>query len=440
MQILLLTHYFEPENGAPQRRWSALVERFVQQGHSVHVLAPPPHYPMGRLDPGASARVQPGASVVGEHGGVVHRVGYLPHNSSILSRTLDHVWTARSSVRVARQLVHRRRMAPDIVIATAPGLPTLVAGRAVSRHLGVPLVAEMRDAWPDLVSHMPGLTAGGLVARVKRGVHESVTTLQRGAAVVVTTTESFAEVLRQRGVAGVEVIRNGTLLERYAAIPETEHDHDELRVLYMGTVGRSQGLDTVLRAAAIARRRGVRVEVRIVGYGADLRRLRALNAELGSPADIPGRVAPAEVFQHYAWADTAVVSLRAWEPFEWTVPSKLYELMATGKHVTAAVAGEAAALVEEANAGDVVAPGDAEALAALWSRLSADRNLLRGRDGGREWVSENVDYDVLASRYLELLRKALEQGADGGAKRGAAASHDVTASGDSEWGRLDDTR
>ena len=408
MQILLLTHYFEPENGAPQRRWSALIERLVAQGHSVRVIAPAPHYPTGRSPGQMRPELRPGASSVGEHGAAVHRVSFLRHNSSIVSRTADHVWVAHRSVRVAMRLVKSGRLDPDVVIATAPGLPTLAAGRAVSRRLGIPFVAEMRDAWPDLVSHTPGLADGrGLVARVKQSVHEAVTGLQRGAATVVTTTESFARVLRGRGIDSVHVIRNGTLLERYASIPATVHDHDELRVLYMGTIGRSQGLEQLIRAAASARDRGLPVDTRIVGYGADLKNLRELNASLGSPVDLRGKVGADEVFGHYVWADTTVVSLRAWEPFEWTVPSKLYELMATGKHVSAIVAGEAADLVLESGCGDVVAPGSVEAIVALWERLLADRQLVSSCGDGRAWVAANVDYDILAERYRLVLEDAI---------------------------------
>ena len=306
------------------------------------------------------------------------------------------------------RLVKGGRLQPDVVIATAPGLPTLAAGRAVSRRLGIPFVAEMRDAWPDLVSHTPGLADGrGLVARVKQSVHEAVTGLQRGAATVVTTTESFARVLRGRGIDSVHVIRNGTLLERYASIPATVHDHDELRVLYMGTIGRSQGLEHLIRAAASARDRGLPVDTRIVGYGADFKNLRELNASLGSPVDLRGKVGADEVFGHYVWADTSVVSLRAWQPFEWTVPSKLYELMATGKHVSAIVAGEAADLVLESGCGDVVAPGSVEAIVALWERLLADRQLVSSRGDGRAWVAANVDYDILAERYRIVLEDAI---------------------------------
>ncbi|WP_342384401.1 glycosyltransferase [Agrococcus sp. KRD186] len=172
-------------------------------------------------------------------------------------------------------------------------------------------------------------------------------------------------------------------------------------------MGRSQGLEVLIRATQRARQRGVDVRTRIVGHGADVRRLVALNEALGSPVELLPHVAADEVFGHYTWADTTVVSLRDWEPFQWTVPSKLYELMATGKHVTAAVAGEAAELVRQSCSGDVVAPGDVEGIAELWVQLAADRARVASRDGGRSWVAANVDYDVIAKRYLQVIQEAL---------------------------------
>lgn len=405
MRVLLLTHYFEPENGAPQRRWSAIIERWVADGHEVDVIAPPPHYPDGRSTR-THRELASGSHQVGPHGGRVHRVSYLPHNGRIFRRTLDHAWVAIASARRARALSQKSALAPDVVVATAPAIPTLIAGRAVARRLAVPLVVEMRDAWPDLVSHTPGLGPRGLLGALKRALHVWITDVQRGADVVVTTTERFAAILEERGISRPTVIRNGTDPERYAPIGPASHEHPELRVLYMGTVGRSQGLDLLVRAAARLRDRGVPIEVRIIGAGADARRLAALNAALGSPVDLRAAVPGPEVFEHYQWADTCVVSLRDWKPFAWTVPSKLYELLATGKHVTAIVAGEAADLVRETGSGSLVAPGDLDQLVRLWDALARDRSRLETSDRGRQWAKENVSYDAIATRYLELLEAA----------------------------------
>lgn len=407
MKILLLTHYYAPENSAPQRRWSALIKRFTDAGHDVDVVCPPPHYPSGRLAPSDRGEYGAGRVGVDASGARVFRVSFLPHDGRIHTRTVDHLWVAAATVRTVRRLVQSRVMAPDVIIATAPALPSLIAGRALARRFAVPLIAEMRDAWPDLVSHTPGLMSGrGLVPALKRYVHELVTGLQRDAARVVTTTESFARVLAERGISDVVVIRNGTNAVPYAAVPARVDDHRELRALYIGTIGRSQGLDLVVRAAARLRDEGVPITVRIVGHGAALGKLRQLNLALGSPAEILGAVPGSAVLDHYTWADTCIVSLRDWRPFAWTVPSKLYELLAAGRHMTAVVEGESADIVAEARSGDVVRPGDLESLVTLWRTLQHDRGRLEIGDSGRDWVAKHAEYDASADRYLGLLASA----------------------------------
>ncbi|MEE3703950.1 hypothetical protein V2H43_11110, partial [Pasteurella multocida] len=100
MRILLLTHYFEPENGAPQRRWSALIARFRSAGHDVVVIAPPPHYPGGRLmrrDRG----MRMGAVHTSASGATVHRTAFLPHSGGLVTRTMDHMVAAADMYRRA---------------------------------------------------------------------------------------------------------------------------------------------------------------------------------------------------------------------------------------------------------------------------------------------------------------------------------------------------
>lgn len=409
-RLLLLTHYFEPENGAPQRRWRALIERLVMEGWSVDVIAPLPHHPSGTVPIALQGQLSiRGGGAIGEHGGRVHRVSFLPHDSGIVRRTLDHVWVAGATVWRALSLIRRGTARPDVIVATAPALPTILAGHVLAKRLRLPLVIEMRDAWPDLVSHTPGLIgARSAKATAKRIVHDRITVLQRRAAAVVTTTESFAEVLRERAVRRVYVVRNGTVPETYEAVGEREGDSSELRVLYMGTTGRSQGLDVLVRAAAQLRDEGREISVRIVGTGADHAQLGALNARFGGVVDLRDVVAPSEVLEHYRWADTCVASLRDWGPFRWTVPSKLYELMATGRHVTAVLAGEGAEIVRETRSGAVVPPGDAAALADALRGLSEHRERLVISDAGQRWVREHADFRMLAGRYAILLANVVE--------------------------------
>ena len=51
MRIIIVTHYFPPEIGAPQARLSALAAAWAADGDDVAVLTGMPNYPTGVVPP-----------------------------------------------------------------------------------------------------------------------------------------------------------------------------------------------------------------------------------------------------------------------------------------------------------------------------------------------------------------------------------------------------
>ena len=420
MRILLLTHYWAPEVGAPQRRWNRLAEALISRGHELAVLAPAPHYPGGRLLPGGAAHVA-GSIRRDVTGAMVHRTIFRPYSSGVCGRGVDQMVAAADSVRLG---VERFRGAnrPDIIVGSVPGLPTLPAALAVGGMLHRPVVVELRDAWPDLLlsaaqwSPLLSCPSTATQARQTRRLDvvgwgarsllpPLITRLEQEAAAVVTTTDSFAQVLRSRGVRRVVTVRNtGAAVQTGRTGADRRRSDGTLHVLYLGTVGRAQGLGFAVKAAHIAQQSGTPVVLRIVGDGAQLQEAAALAHRLAAPVEILPPVPWSEVAEHYAWADTALVSLQDWPAMCVTVPSKLYEIMSAGLHVCASVDGEARRIVEDAGCGDVTAPQDPQALASLWSTLAADRSRL-DVTGGQRWLADHADAEVMTDRYESLLRQ-----------------------------------
>jgi len=407
MRILLLTHYWAPETGAPQKRWSWLARGLVERGHELAVLTPAPHYPAGRLLD-AAPRHAPGAVHRDASGAMIHRTAFRPYDAGLGGRGADQAVAAADALRLGlRRFSGSRR--PDVVVGSVPGLPTLPAALALGRALRRPVVAELRDAWPDILDSASSWAGGdrpGVRRRAVRAVRGAVppviTRLERDADAVVTTTDSFAAALRERGLDRVVTVRNTAAASVPAPPVPAARDDGALHVLYLGTVGRAQGMVGAVRAAAVAARRGAPVVLRIVGDGAQAVAVREEARRLGAPVEVLAPVPADTVHEQYAWADTVLVSLQDWPAMALTVPSKLYEVMATGRHVSGAVAGEAAAIVRAAGAGDVVAPQDPEALAELWTALAADRSRL-SPTGGMGWLRTHADEPTLVSRYESLL-------------------------------------
>ncbi|QAY63611.1 glycosyltransferase WbuB [Xylanimonas allomyrinae] len=322
--MLLVTHHFAPEGGAPARRWESLIERLTAFGFEFAVLAPPPHDATGRVtDPRPEYRR--GHASRGPCGELILRTGYRRHSASLPSRTHDQVVAALSSVAIGVRRFHRRDARPHVVIGTVPGIPSMFAGWALARILGARFVIEMRDAWPDLIdsSGMLGTTSRLGVRRrlrvlVTHVAHRTISRLQTHADLVVTTTETFAAVLRDRGQEAVTVVRNGTrppavLTLDPDAPPRGRPGVDRpLRALYLGTVGRAQCLDTVVQAARLVADRGYRLEVRIVGRGAHAARVHRLARQLGAPVTVEPPVPHHQAIELYRWADTAIVALHGW--------------------------------------------------------------------------------------------------------------------------------
>ena len=450
MRIVLLSHYYYPEVGAPQRRWRILVDHLRAAGHQVITVAPHPHYPYPDRDRFFSSGVGRGRRRVdvrlggtwdtGVDGERILRVPYLHSGSSMARQMLDQAVSAAGAMSAVIDRL-RGRMRPDVVISTTPALPFLLAGDTLSRLLKVPHVAEVRDAWPDLISEM-SLVTGALGKYLPNRLTSTVehrllpdlfTRAQRRAAVVVVTTDGFRRRLEQRGVTA-EVVRSGVSpaelegasgLTATGALPviapsvenlnesasaTSADDRHGLNLLYVGTVGRSQDLSTSIRA--LARTEGVRL--RIVGDGVDTEALKAVAAEEDVPVEFFAQHAGAELAAHWAWADAGLVSLSPLESYEYTVPSKLYSLMARQIPVLGVVAGEAADIISSTSAGDVASPGDIDSVAAAMTsmrqRVEGGQTFGLESSAGeepRDWVIRHASAAGMGHAYERILEQVV---------------------------------
>lgn len=393
MKVLLLTHSYDPEVTAPQRRWNAFVSVFRARGWDVDVVVPVAHPERTPAQVPAADYGRAARSETGRHGERILRVPLARHSESRLSKLVSNL--ASSLLAVPRALGAGR---PDVVMVTVPALPNIAAGYVVSRLWRRPLIVDMRDAWPDLARDAEVVTSA------KPGVMETVVAfVQRRAEAVVSVTSGFAELLRERGARRVEVVPNGVLQKRMPPLAETSTASPErpLRVLYLGNHGESQGLEVLIDAARCC---GRDVHLRLVGTGTRKQALREHAEATGAAVEFLDATHDEATQAQYDWADTTVVSLRDdWPSFDWTIPSKTYELLAVGKHITAVVRGEAAGILTEAGGADVV-PADPEAIAALWRGLHARPERLHVGDGGRRWVSRHRNLGPLGEDFADLVQ------------------------------------
>jgi len=195
----------------------------------------------------------------------------------------------------------------------------------------------------------------------------------------------------------------------------------QIAVTYTGTIGMAHGLGTVLQAARLLETSLPRVKFFVVGDGAELAALKARARDARqSNVEFTGQLPRASIADVLAASDITLVTLKPAETFKAVLPSKMFEAMAAGKPIVLAVEGEAKRVLERAQAGLPVPPGDAVELARAIATL-AQKPHLRERLGaaGCAFVATEFNRAVWADRYLDIL---------GEAARGYAGSRAFTAS------------
>jgi glycosyltransferase involved in cell wall biosynthesis len=402
VRILLVTHYFPPETGAPQARLSALAATWAADGDAVTVLTGMPNHPAGVVPPEYRGAIRLRERRDGYR--VVRTWVYATPNEGIARKTLGHLSFMISSV----VLGWRSCGQADVVLVSSPTFFSIGAAWLLARRKRAALVVEVRDLWPAIFVELGVLTSRALIGLLER----LELAAYAAADAVVVVSDGFRANLIGRGVppGKVHTIRNGVTLGHFnpdsAASPAVRARlgarPGDCLVLYLGTHGISQALPGVADAAA--RLAGEPIHFAFVGEGADKPRLRSRLDELGlvnvsMHAGVPHCDVPALL----AAADICLAPLRFVPLFVTFIPSKIFEYLAAGRAVVGAVAGEAAQILCEAGA-TVVPPEDSEALADAISALAADpaRRQAMGRQG-RAHVERSYDRVALAREYRKIL-------------------------------------
>ena len=401
VRILIVTHYFPPETGAPQARLSGLAAAWAADGDDVTVLTGMPNHPTGVIRPEYRGAIRRRERRDGYR--VLRTWLYATPNEGVARKTVGHLSFMISSV-----LLGWRASGPaDVVVVSSPTFFAIGAGWLLARLKRARLVVEIRDLWPAIFTELGVLTNRRIIALLER----LELAAYAAADIVIVVSDGFRANLIGRGVpAGkVHTIRNGVcpgefdpgarpdpgLRARLGAGP------GDCLVLYAGTHGISQGLTSVADAAALA---GEPVRFAFVGEGADKQRLADRVAGLGlrNVTLLPG-VPHEQVPALLAAADICLVPLRDVPLFSAFIPSKLFECLAAGRPVVGAVAGEAAQILREAGA-QVVPPADSTALADAIRALAADQARRAAMaQHGRCYVEKYFDRDTLARQYRKLL-------------------------------------
>ena len=317
-----------------------------------------------------------GGSSTHEEDGVVHHGLALPR-PQLSNLPFTHGRWARAIAACVR------KHGIEIVHAHSPHATGLVAS-AGARRAGVPAVYEVRGLWHE-------------TRRVEQGRSNPLeyalcNALEgrccRHADAVIAICEGLREhLVTHYGVSGpIAVVPNGVDFARFEAGAEAPPGDGPLRLGYIGSVRRLEGLELAVEAIA---RMDEPVELWIVGEGEERPRLAERAAALGvsDRVHLPGPVAHAEVEGQYARLDALVFPREKSPVTEMVMPLKPLEAMALGKPVLASDVGGLRELVADERC--LFRAGDVDALVERIRAFARDAGLRAevaraGRERARE--------------------------------------------------------
>jgi colanic acid biosynthesis glycosyl transferase WcaI len=294
---------------------------------------------------------------------------------------------------------------------------TAVPAMAAQLLFGRPYVLLIEDLWPDSVQESGFVGRGPVLDAMLRCLHAFCDASYRRASAVAVTSPGMADILRRRGVPGDKLafIPNWVDEKTFRPVPRDESLARRLGlngfvVMYAGSLGDVQGLDSAVQAA---RQLPDLADLRLVfvGGGVAESRLRAAAAGLDRVSFLEPQPMN-RMAELMALSDVQLVSLKDLPLFHSTLPSKIAATLASARPLIGAVPGDAARLIEQSGGGITAAPGDASALEAAVRKmhdLDTETREAMGRTG-RQFYLERISERVGSVALSELLERAVSGG------------------------------
>jgi glycosyltransferase involved in cell wall biosynthesis len=400
MHILLIHQAFTSIEEPGGTRHHEIAQQLVEMGQKVTVITGQVSYLTGQstADTGWVYREVDDRGVE-----ILRTYSYQKWHRSFFHRMFSFI-----SFMISSFIVGLRIRQVDVVWGTTPPLFQGLSAWVLARLKGAKFLFEVRDLWPKFAVAV-GVLRNPVLIWLSKCLERF---LYRRADNLVVNSPGFLEHVFKHGAKSVVVIPNGVDVKMFSdgIRIDSQTVNEELDgkfvALYAGAHGEANDLKVVLDAASRLRDED-QIRFVFIGDGKEKSALVAYAAEHGLDNVLfSSPVSKREMPQVLATADICLAILKPVEEFKTTYPNKVFDYMAAGKPVVLAIDGVIRKVIEEAEAGVFVPPGDpialADAVIELWQN---PRTVEKMGLAGREVVSARFDRSKQVGAFAELLQE-----------------------------------
>jgi len=400
MNILIHTQYFPPETNAPANRWGYFAKYLADQGHKITILTSFPNHPLGRILNGYKNQWRFDEEMDGMK--IIRTWTYISASRRFISRLFNYFSFAFSSY------MNMFNKDINLFIASSPPLSVAIVGAIIAKKKKIPLILDLRDIWPEAAVSTGYIKKGFFYHLAEKWEKRCYKQAQK---ILVNSLAIFEELKNSKGVPSskLEFIPNGADLEFFKEINNSNKINEEYNikdkfiVLYTGLLGFAQAPEVMIDAAKILENNKDIVFL-IVGGGPLKKDLESKIKDLElDNVVLTGQRPREEMPVFVSRGDICLVPYKNSSTFQKNVSSKMFDYMASGKPIIINLEGAASDIIIKAQAGLVVEPENALALAKTIEQLYNNR-FLRKKMGnsGKVYVEKHYDKKKI-SKQLEII-------------------------------------
>lgn len=402
MRILFVNAYFMPETIAFSHLEKDLIEGLIAAGYEIEVICPTP---TRSVSDEVYAQYK---SIKTEelYNGKVHvrRFAAPRERNNPLLRVFRYLWCNFREYQIGRKYKNI-----DAVFAVStPPTQGFLAGK-LSKKLNCPFIYSLQDIFPDSLVTTGLAKKGSLIWSIGSWIERKTYSYAKR---IIVISESCKRNLLNKGVPEdkLSLISNWVDIEQIKPVPREENklisefniDPNKFLVVYAGNFGAAQGADIVLKAADKLLDEH-KIQFVIFGGGAEFEYAAQYVKNHKLTNVIINPLLPQErVSEVYSLGDVALITCKPGVGNS-GMPSKTWSIMACNTPIIASFEfeSELADIINKANAGICVEPGNAEDL--VKAILEIKENISVYRDYGRNYVLENAERKKCIEAYLKII-------------------------------------
>lgn len=304
------------------------------------------------------------------------------------------------------------REAPDVIIASAPPLLAANAALTVAGRFGAGVIIDVQDVWPEqfeaLVPASLAQVAGLLFLPVKRLADRAYDMAHGITAVSNTYLARALSVSAEKSKGSVVPLGVDMKLYRHCLdSPDVDtryvkRDPGEFWAVYIGTIGRSYDIRTILDAAGGLSADYPRMRFIIAGDGPQASEMQRYACRMALPnVTFTGMMPYSHLTHLMSQCDVGLSAYTA--ECRPSMPNKCFDYMAAGLPMINSNKGELETLIGDEGIGLQYRGGDAPSLKTALVRLynSADERLGMGARA-RSLAEERFDMQKTYGRFEEM--------------------------------------